>query len=178
MAKKTKESRPNSTLLEGDVLKVLNDLPKSQKYNLIVSSPPYNIGKNYEKDSRLSLEQYVKWLDDVIDALVKRLSRTGSICWQVGTYIKDGETFPLDIYLYDSFKSRGLRLRNRIVWKFNFGLHSSKRFSGRYETLMWFTKSDNYKFNLDPVRVPQLYPGKRHSAKKGNASGNPSRDFS
>src|SRR6185369_2880578 len=81
-----------------------------------------------------------------------------------------GETFPLDIYLYDSFKSRGLRLRNRIVWKFNFGLHSSKRFSGRYETLMWFTKSDNYKFNLDPVRVPQLYPGKRHSAKKGKAS--------
>jgi DNA modification methylase len=174
MAKKMKGSPPSSTLLEGDVLKVLNDLPKSQKYSLIISSPPYNIGKDYERDSKLSLEEYVTWLDNVIDALVKRLSRTGSICWQVGSYIKDGETFPLDIYLYNSFKSRGLRLRNRIVWKFNFGLHSSKRFSGRYETLMWFTKSDDYKFNLDPVRVPQLYPGKRHSAKKGKSSGKPS----
>jgi adenine-specific DNA-methyltransferase len=174
MTKKAKASFPDSLLLEGDVLKVLSDLPKSQKYNLIISSPPYNIGKDYEKDSRLSLKEFVAWLDEVICALVRRLSRTGSICWQVGSYVNEGETFPLDIYLYQSFKSRGLRLRNRIVWKFNFGLHSSKRFSGRYETLMWFTKSDNYKFNLDPVRVPQLYPGKRHSAKKEESFGKPS----
>jgi adenine-specific DNA-methyltransferase len=174
MAKKAKVILANSTLVEGDVLTVLNNLPQAQKYNLIISSPPYNIGKDYEKDSKLSLEEYVVWLDNVIGALVDRLTRNGSICWQVGSYIKDGEIFPLDIYLYESFKSRGLQLRNRIVWKFNFGLHSTKRFSGRYETLMWFTKSNDYKFNLDPVRVPQLYPGKRHSAKKGKASGTPS----
>ena len=65
-------------------------------------------------------------------------------------------------------------MKNRIIWKFNFGLHATKRFSGRYETILWFTKSDKYKFNLDPVRVPQLYPGKRHSAKKGNRAGRPS----
>lgn len=174
MAKQQKGRGTRSALIEGDVLDVLKQLPKSQKFNLILSSPPYNIGKNYEKDSRRSLVEYVAWLDHVIGALVDRLSRTGSICWQVGSYVKDGETFPLDIYLYDSFKRRGLRLRNRIVWKFNFGRHSSKRFSGRYETLMWFTKSDDYKFNLDPVRVPQLYPGKRHSAKKGSSFGKPS----
>ncbi|MFT4276360.1 MAG: site-specific DNA-methyltransferase [Rhodopseudomonas sp.] len=160
-------------LIEGDVLDVLSGLPRSSKYNLILSSPPYNIGKDYERDTRRSLDQYVEWLDQVISALVSRLSPNGSICWQVGNYVKDGESFPLDIYLYDSFKSRGLQLRNRIVWRFNFGLHSSKRFSGRYETLMWFTKSNDYKFNLDPIRIPQLYPGKRHSARKGGLpSGN------
>jgi adenine-specific DNA-methyltransferase len=160
---------------QGDVLDVLKTLPP-KKYGLIISSPPYNIGKGYEKQTNFTFEQYVEWLDGVVGELVKHLAETGSMCWQVGSYIKDGEIFPLDLHFYQSFKKRGLHLRNRIVWRFNFGLHSTKRFSGRYETLLWFTRSDKYTFNLDPVRVPQLYPGKRHSDKKGKdrrPSGNP-----
>jgi adenine-specific DNA-methyltransferase len=81
----------------------------------------------------------------------------------------------LDIYFYPIFKRLGLKLRNRIVWHFDHGLHASRRLSGRYETLLWFTKSDEYVFNLDPVRVPSKYPGKRHfkGDKKGQPSGNP-----
>ncbi|HUI14194.1 MAG TPA: DNA methyltransferase [Xanthobacteraceae bacterium] len=48
------------------------------------------------------------------------------------------------------------------------------RLSGRYETMLWFTKSDRYKFNLDPIRIAQLYPGKRHARTKKNGSGLPS----
>ena len=83
--------------------------------------------------------------------------------------------FPLDIYFYEIFKRFDLKLRNRIIWRFNHGLHCSKRFSGRYEVILWFTKSDDYIFNLDPVRVPAKYPGKRHfkGPKKGQLSGNP-----
>jgi adenine-specific DNA-methyltransferase len=147
---------------------------KSQKFDLILTSPPYNIGKVYERGDSLTFDAYVKWLDSVIHQLVASLAEHGSICWQVGSYIKDGELFPLDIHTYDSFKSRGLQLRNRIVWRFNFGLHSKKRFSGRYETVLWFTKSEKYRFNLDPVRVPQLYPGKRHAKTKGKEAGKPS----
>jgi adenine-specific DNA-methyltransferase len=68
-----------------------------------------------------------------------------------------------------------MKLRNRIVWKFGHGLHASRRFSGRYETILWFTKSDHYVFNLDAVRVPAKYPGKRHfkGPNKGKPSGNP-----
>jgi len=68
-----------------------------------------------------------------------------------------------------------MNLRNRIIWKFGHGLHASKRFSGRYETILWFTKSDHYTFNLDAVRVPAKYPGKRHfkGPNKGKLSGNP-----
>jgi adenine-specific DNA-methyltransferase len=73
------------------------------------------------------------------------------------------------------FRSYGLKLRNRIIWHFEHGLHCSKRLSGRHETILWFTKSDDYLFNLDPIRVPSKYPGKRYfkGPKKGELSCNP-----
>lgn len=89
--------------------------------------------------------------------------------------MEDGEVFPLDILYYQIFKQLNLYLRNRIVWHFGHGLHASKRFSGRYETILWFTKDKDYVFNLDAVRVPSKYPGKRHykGPNKGKPSGNP-----
>lgn len=163
----------NYYLRKGDCEKVLASYPDGM-FDLVVTSPPYNIGKEYEKDQRMSLAEYVNWLDRVIEQVCAKVSDTGSICWQVGSYIENGEVFPLDIYLFDLFKKRGMKLRNRIIWQINFGLHASNRFSGRYETLMWFSKSDEYTFNVDPVRVPQLYPGKRHASGKGAKAGQPS----
>ena len=66
-------------------------------------------------------------------------------------------------------------MRNRIVWTFGHGLHCQKRLSGRHETILWFTKSDDYIFNLDPIRVPSKYPQKKHfkGPKKGQVSSNP-----
>jgi DNA modification methylase len=125
---------------------------------LIITSPPYNIGKAYEKATRL--EEYLDNLTPIVDELIRVLSINGSLCWQVGNYVESGEIFPLDIFYYPYFKNRGLHLRNRIVWYFDHGLHASKRFSGRYEVLLWFTKSDSYTFNLDSIRVPSKYPGK------------------
>ncbi|MET4218658.1 adenine-specific DNA-methyltransferase [Bradyrhizobium sp. LB7.2] len=164
---------PTATFHKGDVLSVLRKLPKT-KFDLIVTSPPYNIGKIYERSEKLTFEEYVEWLDKIIGASVDALQDHGSICWQVGSFVKDGEIFPIDIYTYDSFKRRGMKLRNRIIWRFNFGLHSKKRLSGRYETILWFTKSDDHRFNLDAVRVPQLYPGKRHPKARAKDSGKPS----
>ena len=126
----------------------------------------------------MSLDEYVEWLAPIVKKICSKVAQNGGVCWQVGNFVRDGEVFPLDYYFYNMFLSEGFKLRNRIIWRFNFGLHANKRLSGRYETLLWFTKSDDYVFNLDPIRVPQLYPGKRHSAKKGEAkagkpSGNP-----
>ena len=165
------------TLLCGDVLEQLDSL-RDQSFKLIISSPPYNIGKDYERDSRRTLNEYVDWQRSVAEKLIELLDDNGSLCWQVGSFVRDGIYVPLDIALYPVFADLGLQLRNRIVWRFNFGLNADKRFSGRYETILWFTKSDDYKFNLDPIRVPQLYPGKRHSSAKGSGkagrpSGNP-----
>lgn len=159
-------------LYKGDCLGLLASIPDGA-IQLIVTSPPYNIGKEYEK--RKKLEFYLADQKEVIRECVRVLSPQGSICWQVGNFVDKGEIIPLDIALYPIFSELGLKLRNRIVWHFEHGLHCTNRFSGRYETVNWFTKSDNYKFNVDPVRVPQKYPGKKHfkGPKAGQLSGNP-----
>ncbi|GAB3367943.1 MULTISPECIES: DNA-methyltransferase [Giesbergeria] len=159
-------------IAESDALEALRKLPESS-FKLAVSSPPYNIGKEYEK--QIELQHYLDWQSEILKELARVVSDDGSIVWQVGNFIDDGEVFPLDIYFYPIVKSLGLQLRNRIVWHFDHGLHATKRFSGRYEVLLWFTKSKDYTFNLDSVRVPSKYPGKLHykGDKKGQPSGNP-----
>ncbi len=141
--------------------------------HLIVTSPPYNIGKSYEKRRRL--QSYVNQQAQVISECVRLLNPRGSLCWQVGNHVEDGEIFPLDMVLYPIFQEHGLHLRNRIVWHFEHGLHCTKRLSGRYETILWFTKTDDYTFNLDPIRVPSKYPGKKYfkGPKAGQLSCNP-----
>lgn len=161
-------------LFKGDCLDLMRSLP-DKSIKLVVTSPPYNIGKEYEK--RSGLDVYLAGQEEVMKEAVRVLSDDGSICWQVGNHIaKDGEVFPLDALIYAIGKKLGLKLRNRIIWRFGHGLHCTKRFSGRHETIVWFTKSDNYTFNLDPVRVPQKYPGKKNfkkNEKYGTLSGNP-----
>ncbi len=161
-----------ATLYKGDCLDFLRGIPDSV-IQLVVTSPPYNLGKEYEK--RLDIDEYVSQQGQVIDECCRVLKDRGSICWEVGNYVDSGEIIPLDILLYDCFKKNDLKLRNRIVWHFGHGLHCSRRFSGRYETILWFTKSDNYTFNLDAVRIPQKYPGKRHfkGPNVGKYSSNP-----
>ncbi len=165
-------SNSEYNIIFGDTLKNLSNF-EDNKFDLIITSPPYNIGKEYE--TKQSIEKYLEQQEEVIKQLTRVTSSKGSICWQVGNYVKNGEVFPLDIFYYQIFKKHNLKLRNRIIWHFGHGLHASKRFSGRYETILWFTKEDNYIFNLDSVRVPSKYPGKRHfkGPKKGQLSGNP-----
>jgi len=142
-------------------------------FKLIITSPPYNLGKEYEK--RTGIDDYLSTQQSVIQECVRLLNDQGSICWQVGNFIDSGQVIPLDTLLYPVFRDCGLKLRNRIIWHFGHGLHCSKRLSGRYETINWWTKSDNYTWHLDPIRVPAKYPNKRHfkGPKIGQLSGNP-----
>lgn len=160
-------------LHQGDRLEFLRDIPDGAA-RLVVTSPPYNIGKSYEK--RLSFALYLKQQRETLRECVRALARDGSLCWQIGNHVgPEGEIFPLDIFIYRICKRLGLRLRNRIMWCFEHGLHCRTRFSGRYETILWFTKGDDYVFNLDAIRVPQKYPGKKYfkGAKVGQYSCNP-----
>ncbi len=141
-----------------DNLKFMRSL-ENESMKLIVTSPPYNIGKDYEK--RTTNEIYIEQQTAAIAEAVRLLHPEGSICWQVGNHIDDGEVFPLDIILYQKFKDLGLKLRNRIVWTFGHGLHCQKRFSGRHETILWFTKGDDYTFNFGPDPHPVEIPGEK-----------------
>ena len=160
------------TLFHGDCLVLLKQIPDNS-IQLVVTSPPYNIGKEYEKKQKLS--QYIELQEKVIKECYRVLNPRGSICWQVGNYVNNSSIIPLDIVIYPIFSKLKMKMRNRIIWHFGHGLHASKRFSGRYETIIWFTKSDDYYFNLDPVRIPQKYPNKKYfkGNKKGELSCNP-----
>ncbi|NMB67145.1 MAG: site-specific DNA-methyltransferase [Chloroflexi bacterium] len=166
------EPSSDLVLYPGDTLELLKTIPNGL-INLVVTSPPYNLGKEYE--SKKSLSTYLDQQEEVIQECYRVLQENGSLCWQVGNYVNNGEIIPLDLVLYPIFAKLGLHLRNRIIWHFGHGLHASKRFSGRYEVILWFTKSDQYTFNLDPVRIPQKYPNKKYfkGPKKGELSGNP-----
>jgi len=173
MSKPTKkETTKPYEIINGDCQEVLKTFDKG-KFDLILTSPPYNVGKSYEV--KTTIENYLKTQEEIIKELVRVLSDKGNLCWEVGNYVKDGEVFPLDIYYYQIFKKFGLKLRNRIIWYFGHGLHATNRFSGRYETILWFSKTDDYIFNLDKVRIPSKYPGKLSfkGKNKGLPSGNP-----
>lgn len=155
-----------------DSLEYLKKLPDNC-VSLVITSPPYNIGKSYEK--KVDIEKYLGFQEKIIKECIRVLKEEGSICWQVGNYVDKKEVYPLDYFFYNIFKKNKMKLRNRIIWHFGHGLHAKLRFSGRYETVLWFTKTDNYTFNLDDVRIPSKYPGKRHykGDNKGKLSGNP-----
>ena len=166
-------NREEFVLFRGDCRAFLNELPP-ESIDLIVSSPPYFMGKDYDRSDRY--EDFEKDHRELAPLLVRVLRNGGSLCWQTGVHVRNGQIVPLDFLAYAAFSEVGpLSLRNRIIWHFEHGAHARKRFSGRHETILWFTKGNDYVFNLDAVRVPQKYPGKRHykGPHKGQFSGNP-----
>jgi adenine-specific DNA-methyltransferase len=165
----------DATIRVGDTLKFLKTIPDNSAA-LVVTSPPYNVGKEYER--KQSIDEYYAFQGAVIREAVRITRDGGSICWQIGNQVVgQNQILPLDILLHPLFAApeNGLTLRNRIVWHFEHGLHCQQRFSGRYEMILWYTKGDKYPFNLDNVRIPQKYPGKKayRGPNKGKFSGNP-----
>jgi adenine-specific DNA-methyltransferase len=142
--------------------------------NLTIASPPYCIGKAYERSR--SLKDFVTSQKRLLPEIARITKEGGSICWEIGYHVKDGCAYPLDYEVFSILSAiEGIALRNRIIWTFGHGVHGRNRFSGRHETVMWFTKGNDYTFDLDAVREPQKYPGKRKydGPRKGEYSGNP-----
>jgi adenine-specific DNA-methyltransferase len=173
----TFDKNADVVLYHGDCIDLLKSAWKTMKKPFVqlgITSPPYNVGKEYE--NRVALEEYIKTHSDVIIECHRILLDSGSLCWEVGNFVENGEVMPIDVllwpYFYDELK---MKMRNRIIWHVPHGLHCKKRFSGRYETIMWFTKTDKYHFDLDAIRVPVKWPKKKYykGPKKGQYSSNP-----
>jgi adenine-specific DNA-methyltransferase len=156
----------------GDALDILDKVAPGS-IDCVITSPPYNIGKAYER--RVPLSEYTFWQETALEKLVSVLGDNGSLCWQVGSYVSGGEVVPIDSLAIPILRRLGMKIRNRIVWTFDHGLHCRHRLSGRHETIIWATKGDHYLFDLDAIRVPQKHPNKRHfkGPRKGELSGNP-----
>jgi len=176
-----KRYRPENpiTLFNGDCFRLLEKIPDAS-VDIIITSPPYCMKKAYE-DPHDDIETFRDQHARIFPHIYRILKPGGSVCWQVGYHIAKTFVIPLDYLVYDIFttNSRNLELplvlRNRIIWSFGHGLNSTTRFSGRHETILWFTKGSEYSFDLDSIRVPQKYPGKRayKGPQKGELSGNP-----
>lgn len=166
-------------ILRTDCLKMLKKRA-DESVDMIITSPPYCMKKAYESPND-DIETFRNLHEKLLPELYRVLKPNGSICWQVGYHISTTCIVPLDFIVYDLFTRMTkdcklpLILRNRIIWTFGHGLNADSRFSGRHETLLWFTKGDVKYFNLDAVRVPQKYPGKRayKGPNKGKLTGNP-----
>ena len=104
-----------STLFSGDCLDLLKQI-LDNSVKLVVTSPPYNIGKEYEK--RQKLQSYLDFQEQVIKECYRIIKQEGSICWQTGNYVDNGSIIPLDIIMYPIFDKLGMKMRNRIVWHF------------------------------------------------------------
>jgi adenine-specific DNA-methyltransferase len=147
---------------------------KDNSIDLVLTSPPYNIGKSYEKV--MPLDDYLASQEAIIQSLALKIKDDGNVAWQVGFTLDKGELVPLEYVLYPIFKKYGFKLRNRIVWTFGSGMHARAKYSGRHEVVMiWSKAGSKAYFDLDAVRVPQKYPDKRSykGPNKGQLSGHP-----
>lgn len=173
--------KKNFRIFMWDALDVLKTIP-DQSVNLIVTSPPYFMGKDY--DTSLKLDDFEEIHKAIFSDLYRILKTWGNLCWQVWYHTLNWEMVPLDCIVYniikefnDNLKERDelLYLKNRIIWTFWHWLHSKKKFSWRHETILWYSKWKDWFFDLDSVRIPQKYPGKTYYKweKKWQISWNP-----
>ena len=167
------EKNKSCILHLGDSLEFLRTIPTGS-VDLVITSPPYCMGKEYDKSNEIAY--FIDIHKKIFPEIIRVVKDGGNICWQVGYHVNNSNIIPLDFLIFDILKGyKDIHLKNRIIWQYGHGLHSSKRFSGRHEDVLWFAKGDKNIFNLDPVRVPQKYPGKRYykGINKGEFSGNP-----
>lgn len=144
---------------------------ESGSVDLIVTSPPYNAGKEYEKE--LSVAEYEAFARDWTHHIPRILKSNGSFWLNVG-YTKTGNntTLPLT-YLY--FPIIEMPFVQEIVWHYEGGMPYKKRFTHRTERWMWFSNNpDTMTFNLDAVRDMSL---NRTNDKRNNPLGKNPTDY-
>lgn len=162
-----------TVLFFGDCMDLIRRIPDGS-VDLTISSPPYCMGKEYERSR--SVEDFIAAHSVILPEIVRVTRDGGSIGWQVGYHVSKNSAYPLDYPVFSILSGiKGVTFRNRIIWTFGFGMNQTARFSGRHETVLWFTKGMDYFFDLDAVRIPQKYPDKRHykGPRKGELSCNP-----
>ena len=149
-----------ATVWRADYMELLSTLDDNS-VDLFLTSPPYFIGKEYDKSN--SILDFIQVINCIIPELIRVVKPGGSACWQVGNHVQKNRLIPLDAPIIMSMnQSESFILRNRIIWTFSHGIHAMRRFSGRHETVLWYTNGNDYFFDLDSVRIPQKYPGKTH----------------
>lgn len=160
----------NCLIYHIDCLDAMTILP-AECIDLTVTSPPYNIGKQYENP--LPIDEYLNWCEKWI-AEIYRLTLPAGAFWLNLGYLSlpnRAKAIPIPYLLWDRVS---FYLIQEVVWNYGAGVAGSKFFSPRNEKFLWYVKDqDDYIFNLDDVRDPNVkYPNQKKNGKiKVNAKG-------
>lgn len=154
----------------GDCRELIKNIPDGS-VDLVVTSPPYNIGKKYGKYSdNVSLEEWKELIDEITREIYRILKPSGSFFLNLSQipYGNDKEILPLPFLGYNLMKENNFFIRNIITWTFNNMQNCVNRLSGRYENIIWGVKDlKNYKFNLDDIRIPYITKNDKRLTGKG-----------
>jgi DNA modification methylase len=145
----------------GDALVELQKIQK-ESVDLVIADPPYNLGKDYGNNHDVQgFEEYVEFSRRWLSYAHRVLRPSGTL------YVFMG--FRFISYLYDIL-DRDLEMffNSWIVWHYTQGMGKTRGFSPRHDDVLMFTKSEEFKFNLDAVRVPQKYFRERNNMRGAN----------
>lgn len=149
----------NYEVFFGDCRQILKNIPDAS-VNVVITSPPYNIGKPYGKyKDKITLDMWTDLIKEVTKEVFRILKPNGSFFLNLSPvpYGPNKEILPLPFIGYQIFKDNGFYLRNMITWTFNNMQNCTNRLSGRYENILWGVKDiTNYVFNLDEIRIPYI----------------------
>ncbi|MEI6203271.1 MAG: site-specific DNA-methyltransferase [Enhydrobacter sp.] len=161
-------------LYVGDAVELMARMPDGS-VDLTVTSPPYNIGKEYER--ALPMSEYIEWSRSWLSG-IPRITASGGAFWLNLGYAPvagEGKAVPLPYLLWDKVD---MFLIQEIVWNYGAGVAARNSFSPRNEKWLWYVNDPAaYTFNLDAVRDPDVkYPNQRkHGRLRVNPAGkNPS----
>lgn len=154
---------PDVIIYQGDCVEMMKELP-AELFNLTVTSPPYNIGKEYE--AALEREHYLDWCQEWMSEIHRLTLSTGSFWLNLGYFAVEGKAkcIPIPYLLWDR---NPFFLIQEVVWNYGAGVACRKMFSPRNEKFLWYVKNENdYTFNLDDVRDPNVkYPNQKKNGK-------------
>jgi site-specific DNA-methyltransferase (adenine-specific) len=140
----------NIKILCGDSLQELLKIP-DESVDLVIADPPYNLGKEYGNTSdRKNFDEYINFTRTWTQECRRILKQEGTMYVFVG--------FRMISYVYQILESDlSMNFVNWICWHYTQGIGKTKGFSPRHDDILMFSKTQNYYFNLDAVRVPQKY---------------------
>ncbi|GAC1605476.1 MAG: site-specific DNA-methyltransferase [Aquirhabdus sp.] len=146
-----------------DCIEGMKALPP-EFFNLVITSPPYNIGKEYEQ--KLSTSNYVDWCANWINEIYRVTNPTGAFWLNLGYIALEGraKAIPLPYLIWDKVP---FFLQQELVWNYGAGVATKKTLSPRNEKFLWYVKDpDSYTFNLDEIRDPDVkYPNQKKNGK-------------
>ena len=123
-------------------------LDEGIKFDLILTDPPYNIGKDFGNDSdKKPLNEYLAETKDILTKCKELLSDQGSLIWFcTHRYVGHLQTMMYDL---------GYQYRRMLIWYYLNGMSRQRRTPvTEYEPVLWFSKTDDFVYNADDMRIP------------------------